>query len=147
VALLFFFCFSIARSLRLIELQVEPSKEREGFWDVWYACASPHSPPQAAVCKDTFDAVAIASGILHSLCLSFALLPFIHLLTLHVLSAAGHNWLPHVPPVPGAKLNKSPSSADLLQQIHSHNYRRPEPFRGKRVLVGTDAVCSGPRRK
>lgn len=62
-----------------------------------------------------------------------------------VLVANGHHWDPRVPAFPGA-------GAFAGEQIHSHQYRVPEPFAGKRVLVlGTGnsacdvaAECSRP---
>ena len=47
-----------------------------------------------------------------------------------VLVANGHHWNPRYPepPFPGADIF-------VGEQIHSHYYRAPEPFTGKRVLV------------
>jgi len=47
-----------------------------------------------------------------------------------VLVANGHHWDPHYPEpaFPGA-------GSFTGEQIHSHYYRTPEPFTGKRVLV------------
>ncbi len=45
-----------------------------------------------------------------------------------VLVANGHHWDPRLPAFPGA-------GAFAGEQIHSHQYRGPEPFAGKRVLV------------
>ena len=45
-----------------------------------------------------------------------------------VLVANGHHWDPRLPAFPGA-------GTFAGEQIHSHQYRGPEPFAGKRVLV------------
>jgi hypothetical protein len=45
-----------------------------------------------------------------------------------VLVANGHHWDPQVPDFPGA-------GAFAGEQLHSNQYRGPEPFAGKRVLV------------
>ena len=47
-----------------------------------------------------------------------------------VLVANGHHWSPRLPspPFPGAETFTG-------EQIHSHYYRKPEPYTGKRVLV------------
>jgi hypothetical protein len=45
-----------------------------------------------------------------------------------VLVANGHHWDPRVPAFPGA-------GAFAGEQIHSNQYRGPEPFAGKRILV------------
>jgi cation diffusion facilitator CzcD-associated flavoprotein CzcO len=55
-----------------------------------------------------------------------------------VLVASGHHWKPRRPTFPG-------SFGGTV--LHSHEYRTPEPFRGKRVLVvgignsGVDIAC------
>jgi len=46
-----------------------------------------------------------------------------------VLVASGHHWDPKYPdPLPGA-------ATFTGEQIHSHDYRTPEPFAGKRILI------------
>jgi len=45
-----------------------------------------------------------------------------------VLVANGHHWDPRYPNVPGAATVRG-------QVMHSHHYRAPEPFAGRRVLV------------
>ena len=45
-----------------------------------------------------------------------------------VLVANGHHWDPRYPNVPGAATFRG-------QMMHSHHYRTPEPFAGRRVLV------------
>ena len=45
-----------------------------------------------------------------------------------VLVANGHHWDPRYPDVPGAATFRG-------QVMHSHRYRAPEPFAGRRVLV------------
>jgi hypothetical protein len=45
-----------------------------------------------------------------------------------VLVANGHHWDPRCPVLPGA-------AGFTGVQLHSHHYRTPEPFAGKRVLV------------
>src|SRR5215472_3586756 len=45
-----------------------------------------------------------------------------------VLVANGHHWDPRVPAIPGA-------GAFAGEQLHSNQYRGPEPFAAKRVLV------------
>ena len=47
-----------------------------------------------------------------------------------VLVASGHHWDPHYP---GPAL--AGAGTFTGEQIHSHHYRTPEPFAGKRVLV------------
>ena len=52
----------------------------------------------------------------------------------HLVVANGHHWEPRMPSYPGR------FSGEL---IHSHDYKRAEPFRGKRVLVigGGNSAC------
>jgi cation diffusion facilitator CzcD-associated flavoprotein CzcO len=56
----------------------------------------------------------------------------------HVLVASGHHWLPRMPEFRGAFAGRI---------VHSHDYRAPEAFAGKRVLVvgmgnsGCDIAC------
>jgi cation diffusion facilitator CzcD-associated flavoprotein CzcO len=55
-----------------------------------------------------------------------------------VLVASGHHWLPRLPNLPGTFAG---------QMLHAHDYRSPEEFAGKRVLVvgmgnsGCDIAC------
>jgi len=55
-----------------------------------------------------------------------------------VLVASGHHWLPRRPALPGAFAGRT---------LHSHDYRTPEEFAGRRVLVvgmgnsGCDIAC------
>lgn len=56
----------------------------------------------------------------------------------HVLVASGHHWLPRMPEFRGSFAGRI---------LHSHDYRAPEAFAGKRVLVvgmgnsGCDIAC------
>ena len=55
-----------------------------------------------------------------------------------VLVASGHHWLPRVPEFPGSFAGR---------MLHAHDYRTPEAFAGRRVLVvgmgnsGCDIAC------
>jgi len=52
----------------------------------------------------------------------------------HLVVANGHHWFPRMPDYPGKFTG---------ELIHSHTFKRAEPFRGKRVLVigGGNSAC------
>jgi hypothetical protein len=52
----------------------------------------------------------------------------------HLVVANGHHWAPRMPDYPGTFTG---------ELIHSHTFKRAEPFRGKRVLVigGGNSAC------